>query len=298
MRNMLRAYDDKIRVIDAELTKVARAILRIEPDSLHEAAIHFLKADGKKVRPLLTLLSCEAVGGNMKDALKVAIAIELLHVASLIHDDILDGDTLRRGKRTVHSVWGTETAIIAGDLLIGKSVELATCTYSPRVLNLIVQAAIEMCEGEILEMELQKNLRAITEEKCLKIIKKKSASLVKVAAESGAIIGEGSEDVVKSLSKCGELMGMAYQIRDDVLNFISTETVLKKPVKTDLLAMRPNLVLLHCINSKPSNGIKIVQKIAEDFCEKTKLEIRKLRLRHDSKKAMEALADFACQRLY
>jgi len=91
---------------------------------------------------------------------------------------------------------------------------------------------------------------------------------------------------------------MAYQIRDDVLNFISTETILKKPVKTDLLAMRPNLVLLHHINCKSSNGIKIVQEMAEDFCEKAKLEFKKLELRPESKKAMEALADFACQRLY
>lgn len=295
MRNMGHAHDDKMRMIDSEL---AKALPNIEPDNLYEAASHLLKASGKRIRPLLTLLSCEAVGGNVKDALNVAIAFELLHIASLIHDDILDGDTLRRGKRTVHSVWGTETAIIAGDLLIGKAVEIATRTDYPRVLNLVAQATVEMCEGEILEMELQRNLRAISEELCLKIIEKKSASLIRVAAESGAIIGGGSEDVVKSISKYGELMGMAYQIRDDVLNLISTETILKKPVKTDLLAMRPNLVLLHRINCKSSNGIKIVQEMAENFCEKAKLEIRKLELRPESKKAMEALADFACQRLY
>lgn len=295
MRNMGHAHDDKMRMIDSEL---AKALPNIEPDNLYEAASHLLKASGKRIRPLLTLLSCEAVGGNVKDALNVAIAFELLHIASLIHDDILDGDNLRRGKRTVHSVWGTETAIIAGDLLIGKAVEIATRTDCPRVLNLVAQATVEMCEGEILEMELQRNLRAISEELCLKIIEKKSASLIRVAAESGAIIGGGSEDVVKSISKYGELMGMAYQIRDDVLNLISTETILKKPVKTDLLAMRPNLVLLHRINCKSSNGIKIVQEMAEDFCEKAKLEIKKLELRPESKKAMEALADFACQRLY
>ncbi len=293
MRNILHAHDDKMRVIDSELTK---ALNHIEPRSLWEAANHLLKADGKKIRPLLTLLSCEAVGGNIKDALNVAIATELLHVASLIHDDILDGDTLRRGKRTVHSVCGTETAIIAGDLLIGKAVEIATRNDYPKVLNLIAQAAVEMCEGEILEMELQKNLEAVSEEMCLKIIKKKSASLIRAAAESGAIIGGGSEDVVKSISRYGELMGMAYQIRDDVLNFISTETILKKPVKTDLLAMRPNLVLFYCVNCEPSKGIKIVQEMAEDFCEWAKLEIKKLELRHGSQNAMEALADFACQR--
>lgn len=295
MRNMGHAHDDKMRMIDSEL---AKALPNIEPGNLYKAASHLLKASGKRIRPLLTLLSCEAVGGNVKDALNVAIAFELLHIASLIHDDILDGDTLRRGKRTVHSVWGTETAIIAGDLLIGKAVEIATRTDYPRVLNLVAQATVEMCEGEILEMELQRNLRAISEELCLKIIEKKSASLIRVAAESGAIIGGGSEDVVKSISKYGELMGIAYQIRDDVLNLISTETILKKPVKTDLLAMRPNLVLLHRINCKSSNGIKIVQEMAENFCEKAKLEIRKLELRPESKKAMEALADFACQRLY
>jgi len=131
---MGHAHDDKMRMIDSEL---AKALPNIEPDNLYEAASHLLKASGKRIRPLLTLLSCEAVGGNVKDALNVAIAFELLHIASLIHDDILDGDTLRRGKRTVHSVWGTETAIIAGDLLIGKAVEIATRTDYPKVLNLV-----------------------------------------------------------------------------------------------------------------------------------------------------------------
>lgn len=295
MQDMLYAYDDKLRLIDSEL---AKALPVIEPDNLYDAARHLPKAGGKKFRSLLTLLSCEAVGGNVKDALNIAVAIELLHVSSLIHDDILDGDTLRRGERTVHSIWGTEIAIIAGDLLIGKAVEIATRTNHPRVLNLIAQATVEMCEGEILEIELQKNLKAISEEMCLKIIKKKCASLIRVAAESGAIIGGGSEDVVKSISRYGELMGMSYQVRDDVLNFISTETILKKPVKTDLLAMRPNLVLFRSINCNPSSGIKIVQQMAEDFCERAKLAIKKLELRHESKKAMEAVADFTCQRLH
>ncbi len=295
MRNSRHAYDDKMRMINSEL---AKALPFVEPDSLYEAARHLLKASGKRIRPLLTLLSCEAVGGNVKDALNIAIAFELLHVASLIHDDILDGDTLRRGKKTVHSVWGTETAIIAGDLLYGRAVEMATRTDYPRVLNLIAQATVEMCEGEILEIGLQKNQGAISEEICLKIIEKKSASLIRAAAESGAIIGRGSEDVVNCISKYGKLVGMAYQIRDDVLNFISSETILKKPVKTDLLAMRPNLILLHGITRKSSSGIKIVQEMAENFCEKAKLEIENLELRHESKTAMEALADFACQRHY
>lgn len=295
MRNILQAYDAKMKAIDSEL---ANMLHDIEPDSLSKASGHLMKADGKKIRPLLTLLSCEAVGGNAKDALNIAVAIELLHVASLVHDDIVDGDTLRRGKKTVHSVWGTETAIIAGDLLIGKAVETATRTDCPRVLNLIAQAAVEMCEGEILETELQKNLEEISVDMCLKIIKKKSASLIRVAAESGAILGGGSENVVRSISRYGELMGMAFQIRDDVLNFVSSEEVLKKPVNTDLLTMRPNLVLLHRINCEPRNGIKAAQRMAEDFCEKAKLEIRKLKLVHESKKAMEALADFAYQRFY
>ncbi len=294
MRNMLHAYDGKIRMLNTEL---AKAIPQNAPDSLYGAARHLLKAGGKKIRPLLTLLSCEAVGGNIKDILNVAVAIELIHVASLIHDDILDGDDIRRGKRAVHSFWGTERAIMAGDILYGKAVEIATRTDNTRVLKLIARATVEMCEGEILEMELQKNLKAISEEMCLKIIKKKSASLIRVAAESGAIMGEGSEDVVNSISEYGELVGMAYQIRDDVLNFISTKNILKKPVNTDLLAMRPNLVLLHCINCKSSNGIITVQETAKKFSEMAKSEIKKLNIKNRPKKAMETLADFAYQRL-
>ena len=104
--------------------------------------------------------------------------------------------------------------------------------------------------------------------------------------------------LVKSMSKYGELVGMAYQIRDDVLNFISTEDILKKPVKTDSLVKRPNFVLLHCVNSKSSKGIRLVQKMAEDFCERAKLEIKKLELKYELKKAMVTLADFAYQRSF
>lgn len=295
MRNIIEAYDDMIGIINDRLVE---AVPLAEPSSLYKAVGHLLKAGGKKVRPLLTLVCCEAVGGNAIDSLDIAVAIELLHVASLIHDDILDGDTLRRGMRTVHSIWGTETAIVAGDLLIGKAIEIATHTEYPGVLNLMALATIEMCEGEILERELQKNIELISEEICLEIVKKKTASLIRVAAESGAIVGGGSEKMVESISRYGELVGMAFQVRDDVLNFISDESIIKKPSRTDLTAMRPNLVLLNHANSKLDCRIKDVQETAESFSDRAKLEIRELELQRKSKNALEELADFASKRLF
>ncbi len=293
MRNITQAYDDMIGIIDQGL---AEAVPLAEPSSLHEAVGHLLKAGGKKVRPILTLVSCEAVGGNAIASLDIAVAIELLHVASLIHDDILDGDTLRRGVRTVHSIWGTETAIIAGDLLIGKAIELATNAKYPSVLNLMALATIEMCEGEILERELQKNIELISEQTCLKIVKKKTASLMRVAAESGAIIGGGSEKTIESISRYGELVGMAFQVRDDVLNFTSDESIIKKPSRTDLTAMRPNLVLLNHANGELDRRIIDVQKTAERFSHRAKMEIRELGLQQKPKNALEELADFASKR--
>ena len=268
-------------------------------------------------------MACEAVGGNFRGALPTAAAIELLHTASLIHDDIIDGDVLRRGVRTVHSIWGDEVAITAGDLLIGKAVEIMALATPPKVVNLIARACVKMCEGEMLDIKFRDNLGKITEEQYLQMVNKKSASLVRVATESGAIIGGGSEKVVTALSNFGELIGMAFQLRDDVLNITSTETRLRKPVKTDMLAKRPNLVMIHAAKShlgNPSiehflkignpdfeNFVKIlndigaiehVQKLSEKFSERAKRELSKVGLVNGIEEILKKTAEFASQRVF
>lgn len=319
--NLVKILDSKLRLIEEELEKSMP--IGLHPRELYDAARHLINAGGKKFRPVLTLLSCEAVGGNFRDALPTAASIELLHTASLIHDDILDGDALRRGVRTVHSIWGEEVAITAGDLLIGKAVEIMALATPPRVVNLIARACVKMCEGEILDVRFRENLEKVTEAQYLQMIKKKSASLVRAATKSGAIIGGGSKEAVTALSNFGELIGMAFQLRDDVLNITSTETRLRKPVRTDMLAKRPNLTMIHALKSYSGNppidhflkignpgiknfirilndigAIEHVQKLSEKFSENAKREVSKVGLEHGVEVILKQAADFASQRVF
>lgn len=317
----IKILDNKLKLIEEELAKAMP--IGSNPRELYDAARHLINAGGKKFRPALTLLACEAVGGNFKDALPTAAAIELLHTASLIHDDIVDGDSLRRGVRTVHSIWGDEIAITSGDLLIGKAVEIMALATPPKVVNLIARACVKMCEGEMLDIKFRDNLGKISEAQYLQMVNKKSASLVRVATESGAIIGRGSEKAVTALSNFGELIGMAFQLRDDVLNIISTEKRLRKPVKTDMLAKRPNLVMIHAAKSHIGNpsidhflkignpdfenfvkvlndigAIEHVQKLSEEFSEKAKRELSKIGIVHGVEEILNKTAEFASQRVF
>jgi len=313
----------RLELIDAALEKVLPD--GSKPKELYDAAKHLIRAGGKKYRPAMALLACEYVGGNIKDAIPTAIAIELLHTASLIHDDIVDGDSIRRGVRTVHSIWGKEVATVAGDLLIGKAVEIMASGTPPKVIAMIAQASAEMCEGETLDIKYHGNLQTVTEEQYLEMVRKKSASLIRVAVESGAIIGGGSKEAVSALSKYGEMIGIAFQLRDDILNLTSTEKKLGKQVKTDVLTRRPNLVLIHALHTPATNEIthefitskgvgydlgkfinkldelgviKYVQKMSENFSKKAKLALSKVNLENDMKKALEAAADFASNRIF
>jgi len=319
--NLIELLDDKLRLIEEELKKSMP--LGSKPHELYDAARHLIKAGGKKFRPVLTLLACEAVGGNFRDALPTAATIELLHTASLIHDDLIDGDVLRRQVRTVHSIWGEEVAITAGDLLIGKAVEIMALATPPKVINLIARACVKMCEGEILDIRFHKDMGKVTEDQYIEMVEKKSASLLSVATESGAIIGEGSKEAVSALSKYGKMVGMAFQLRDDVLNITSTEKELGKPVKTDMITNRPNLVVIYGARAHIGNptlnefinlgrtniekfvrilndtgAIERVQSLSEKFSEKAKIEIGKIKLDRDMGKILRLAADFASQRVF
>ncbi|HYB92999.1 MAG TPA: polyprenyl synthetase family protein, partial [archaeon] len=295
------------------------------PKELYDAAEHLIRAGGKKYRPAMTLLACESVGGNANDAVPTAIAIELLHTASLIHDDIVDGDSLRRGVRTVHSIWGKDIATVAGDLLIGKAVEVMASGTPPKVIAMIAQASAEMCEGETLDIKYHGNLETVTEEQYLEMVRKKSASLVKVAVEAGAVIGGGLKEAVSALSRYGEMIGIAFQLRDDILNLTSTKKKLGKPVKTDILTRRPNLVLIRALHTPATNEmthkfirsegvgydlgqfvmkldeldvVEYVQEMSENFSKEAELALRKVTLKGDMKKALMSAADFASKRIY
>lgn len=238
--------------IDQEIT---RALETVDPETLLQASEHLVKAGGKKLRPALAVLSAEAVGGNVQCALKTGAAVELIHTFSLIHDDIMDQDDKRRGKPSVHVLWGEPMAILAGDTLFSKAFETVMKSEEDGVtaekilpaLQTVVDSCVKICEGQALDMGFAERLD-VSEGEYLMMIFKKTAALIAAATKSGAILGGGTQEQVEALAEYGRLIGMAFQIQDDYLDVASSEEDLGKPVGSDIVEGKMTLLVVHALS--------------------------------------------------
>ncbi len=236
--------------------EIENALDTVDPENLYDASKHLIKAGGKKIRPALVLLTAEAVGGNIEGAYKTAAAVELIHTFSLIHDDIMDEDEMRRGKPSVHTLWGEPMAILAGDILFSLAFELVAQTQVDDVppsrvikaLNTVVDACIKICEGQACDMSFEEKFD-VGESEYLNMIYKKTAALIAAATKSGAILGGGTAEQVEALSQYGELIGMAFQIQDDYLDVVSDEEELGKPVGSDIVEGKMTLMVVHTLSA-------------------------------------------------
>lgn len=219
--------------IDDYLSECANASY---PANLYQPIKYFLELGGKRLRPLLTLLSCKAVGGDYLKALPAAAAIELLHNFTLVHDDIMDQDNLRRGKSTVHKRWSEAVAILTGDGLIGlayRTLLKSPGETLPQVLKIFTEGVIRVCEGQAMDKDFEDRERVSIDE-YFDMIQKKTGELITVCTEIGGIIGGGSEEQILALKGFGAAMGRAFQIQDDMLDITSSESVLGKDLGSDL----------------------------------------------------------------
>jgi geranylgeranyl pyrophosphate synthase len=211
-----QAYLEKAR--EELSSEISELLPRISGLRLSEKIVYVLQTRGKLLRPTLVLLSGQSVGGNMEFLKKLALAIELLHDATLVHDDILDNDHFRRDALAVHSKWGVRNAILVGDALASLSLNLSA-EYGNEVFEVVSEACLLLCDGEY--MDAAEITNEASEQDYLEKIKKKSASLFKAAAQCGAIAGGGRASEIESLAKFGESFGMAYQISDDLSDIAS-----------------------------------------------------------------------------
>mgnify|MGYP000433295258 CR=1 FL=1 len=229
-------------------------IVRGKPQVLYEASTHLIKAGGKRLRPLLTVLSCRVVGGNEELAIPAGAAVEILHNFTLIHDDIMDKDEMRRGKPTVHKLWGVEMAILAGDLLYAKAYQALLGLYKlgvsservTRAIELLTWGSVSVAEGQALDMEFEKR-DDVSEEEYLEMIKKKTAALFMASAGIGGIVGGGDDNSIRALMEYARYMGIAFQIRDDILGLIGDEKVLGKPVLSDIREGKRTILVIYTL---------------------------------------------------
>lgn len=198
-----------------------------------ELLTHILSSSGKRLRPALTLLSAKLYKYSPERILPMATAIEVLHIATLVHDDAIDNSALRRGRPTINSIWGDEKAILLGDYLVAQAGELAVSTGNREVVKRLYQTLMTITSGELAQSFNAFNLEE-SQKYYLHRISSKTASLLSVSTECGAILSHAPRRAAKALKDYGFNIGIAFQIVDDILDYIGTTEELGKPVGSDL----------------------------------------------------------------
>ena len=248
--------------VDKELALVEKGIkdiANVEYPWLAELLDYIVNSGGKRVRPALTLLAGKLQGDyNLDVLLPVATGVELLHTATLVHDDTIDLSTRRRGKPTAASIWGWGIATLAGDYLFSQSAELVSRANNVRTDRLFAQTLMALCTGELEESFCSFDLNQ-TRESYYKRIGNKTASLFSMATESAGIVSEAPERVIRALKDYGYNLGMAFQVVDDILDFTASEDKLGKPVASDLLQGKLTLPAILLKKQRPDdNPIKAI----------------------------------------
>jgi len=240
LKDIESVIESRAATIERKLSTLACVI---EPPSLSEVVRYALTQKGKRIRSTILTLSCEAVGGTLDKAWVPAIAVEMLHNTSLILDDIIDRSEVRRGKETINNRWGNEMALIACDVMLSLAIREITRSdmgLTRPMIGCVAEARLKLAEGEAMELEKQE----FTLKDYYRIADKKTASLFSASAESGAIIGGGSGRQVEALKRYGGSLGLAFQIKDDILDFTSSVEEMGKPALLDLKMNRPTLIMI------------------------------------------------------
>jgi geranylgeranyl diphosphate synthase type II len=256
-------YSQYKRLVDRSLSGFVREQV---PRSLYEPLKYVLDGGGKRIRPVLLLLSCEAVGGNPTKALHAGAAIEILHNFTLVHDDIMDRASSRRGRQTVHTKWDTNVAILVGDGLLALAYRSLLKTSSPNIqeiARIFTEGVVEVCEGQSYDKEFETR-SAVGVKDYLLMIDKKTAKMVAVAAEIGGLIGNGSRSSILALRKYGEYVGRAFQIQDDLLDIIGDEKELGKAVGGDLIEGKKTFLLLEALRAARGRDRKLLADVVRN----------------------------------
>ena len=228
-----------------------RYLQRKQPTMLYEASQHLPLGGGKRIRPFLTIVSCESICGDSQKALPFAAGLELMHNFTLIHDDIMDHSLLRRNLPAVHVKFGEPAAILAGDLLFAKSFEavLGTSVDFPTFKHLqqdFIDCVVAICEGQQLDMDFEKR-KTVTEQEYLEMISKKTGALFELAGKGGGLIGGGNPQEVAALKTYGMCLGLAFQIWEDYHDMSSKTTTLGKDIGNDIRNGKKTLIAVHSL---------------------------------------------------
>jgi geranylgeranyl diphosphate synthase type I len=263
-----RKLVDNSKVIDAFINTMLKPR---QPEMLYDASRHLIMAGGKRLRPFLTVKACEAVGGHKEDAVPFAAGLEILHNFTLVHDDIMDNDPIRRGAPTVHVKWSIPIAVAAGDLLFAKVYEAMTL-YAPEQISckrirsciqIATKAAIQICEGQVFDIAFPSTPN-VSEEDYIAMVGGKTSALFRACTEIGATVGGANKSQIRALGKFAWDAGIAFQLIDDYLGVTANEKTLGKPVGNDIKEGKKTLIVIHALKkAKPRQKEKILAALGK-----------------------------------
>ncbi len=259
-------------IIEKNISKIN---LDINPTELYQPIKYTLSAKGKRVRPTLTLAACNLFSDNIGNSVKPALALEVFHNFTLLHDDIMDNADLRRNKKTVHKKWSENIAILSGDAMSIKAYELLSETenkYLKQVLQIFNKLAIEVCEGQQYDMNFEDRSN-VTEEEYLKMIKLKTSVLLASSLQIGAIVGGASNKNAENLYNFGLNLGLAFQLQDDFLDVYGDVNTFGKKIGGDIVANKKTYMLIKALETADTNTKSELDKIIklENFNEQDKI---------------------------
>ncbi|MBQ0139422.1 MAG: heptaprenyl diphosphate synthase component II [Kurthia sp.] len=260
----------EIDIIENEL----ETALNSSSHFLNEASLHLLKAGGKRIRPVFVLLAAKFGHYDIENIKNVAVPLELIHMASLVHDDVIDNAELRRGRATVKAQFNNRIAMYNGDFIFAKALEYMTRIEQPQAHQVLSNTMVEICVGEIIQIEdktvLEQNIRDY-----FRRIKRKTAVLISSSCELGAIAADASPDVVKRLKRFGYYVGMSFQIIDDILDFTATDKQLGKPAGSDLMQGNVTLPALYALEDEAIRPL-IERTLEGPITEQERLQLLKM----------------------
>jgi len=244
---------------------LSTALKNRNPNSLYEPGSYILNSGGKRLRPLLVLLSVKAVGGKFNNAYNAAAAVEMLHNFTLVHDDIMDNADKRRGRLTLHKKYDHNTAILTGDSLLSIAYEflLKDCNGNAKeVISSFTHGLIEVCEGQSLDTDFESR-KNVSLSEYIVMIKKKTAAMAEMCCKIGALLGRGTKKQVNALGKYGLNLGIAFQIQDDLLDISADEKEFGKTIGGDLVEGKKTFLFLEALEKSTGEDRRKLQKVIE-----------------------------------
>ncbi|MFK8067836.1 MAG: octaprenyl diphosphate synthase [Gammaproteobacteria bacterium] len=261
----IKTIDDIHDLIADDMNSVNRLIhesLYSEVALINQLGHYIVNSGGKRLRPILALLSARVHGYHGTDHLNIAAIIEFIHTATLLHDDVVDDSAMRRGRKTANEIWGNEASVLVGDFLYSRSFQMMVSMKNMQVMSVLANTTNTIAEGEVMQL-INCNDPETTEQRYLETIRHKTAKLFEAATRLGAVVSDSNKKREEDAARYGRHLGTAFQLIDDVLDYSSDVDELGKNVGDDLAEGKPTLPLLYAMWNGTSSQSKLIKKAIE-----------------------------------